>query len=121
MGKLANKEPDPTEPKIRSSLSTDRTSLCTLNPSVGKSFQNTKSSQSNLSLSCINNNLIDNSVQSVEISCDEDYEETRSICAEPIPGYIPKYIQGLLINPAFQNCDDYEDDPNDDETYETPG
>ena len=108
--KLANKESDSTEPKKL--FSTDRTLLHTLNPPVGTSLQNTNPSTTNLSLSYKNNNFIDNSV-----SCGKDYEETCSICAEPIPEYIPKYIQGLLVNPACENCDDYEDD----ESCETPG
>ena len=115
--KLAKKESDPTEPRRISALFTDQPSVHAKNSPVRTSLQNSNPAITPLSGSCINNNLID-SAASVEISY---VVETCSICAEPIPDYIPKYTQGLLINPACKNCDDYEDDPDEDESYENPG
>ena len=37
-------------------------------------------------------------------------EESCSICVKTIPNYTPKFSQGLLINPACSDCDDYQDD-----------
>ena len=42
-------------------------------------------------------------------------EESCSMCTQIIPNYTPKFSQGLLINPACSNCDDYQDESNDDE------
>ena len=45
-----------------------------------------------------------------------DDEVTCSICAEPIPDYIPKYFQGLLFDPTCAECDDpIEDETESDE------
>ena len=47
-----------------------------------------------------------------EISLDE----TCSICARPIPNYIPRYSSGLLWNPACSDCIDASEDDIDDDT-----
>ena len=45
------------------------------------------------------------------------YFRTCSMCAESIPNYVPRFSEGLLINPACPECDAHESD----ESNDTPG
>ena len=71
-----------------------------------------ESTSSSLSSSIISTEPVQSSVPNlIEKTVDEPKEEEScSICVKTIPNYTPKFSQGLLINPACSDCDDYQDD-----------